>query len=98
MAETLKDIQATLKAHKSELSIQFHVKEIGVFGSYAKGEQRGKSDIDILVDFDKMPDVFLLIDLEDYLKKLLKKKVDLVRKKAIRTELRDAVLNEVVYI
>jgi predicted nucleotidyltransferase len=98
MAESLQEIQHTLIAHKKELYGRYRVKELGVFGSYARGEQKKRSDIDILVEFSVRPDVFTLIDLEDHLKRLLKKKVDVVRKKAVRPELRKAVLDEVVYI
>ena len=74
------------------------MKDIGIFGSYVRNEQKKRSDLDILVDFYELPDLFQLIDLEDYLKKLLKKKVDLIRKGAIRAELKEIILNEVVLI
>lgn len=94
----LKRIEEILQRHKKEITEKYKVKEIGVFGSYVRGEQKKKSDVDILVEFDESPDVFLVIDLEDYLKKLLKRKVDLVRKGAIRPELKDFILKETVYI
>jgi len=96
--KSYKEIKEILKLHKKDLAEKYQVKEIGLFGSYVKGKQKKRSDVDILVEFEKLPDVFLLIDLEDYLKKLLHKKVDLVRKGAVRHELRDIILNEVVYI
>lgn len=96
--KTLKEIQAVLSAHKAGLMQQYKLKEIGIFGSYVRGEQKRGSDIDILVEFDKLPDIFQLIDLEDHLRKLLSKKVDLVRKRAIRPELKEAILQEVVYV
>lgn len=96
--KTLEEIKTTLTKHKEELIEKYNIKEIGIFGSFVKGEQKTKSDIDILVEFNELPDIFLLIDLEDYLKKLLHKKVDLVRKEAIRPELKDVVLREAVYI
>ncbi len=96
--KTLKEIQAVLSEHKAGLMQQYKIKELGIFGSYVRGEQKKGSDIDILVEFDKLPDIFQLIDLEDHLKKLLHKKVDLVRKRAIRPELKEAILQEVVYV
>ena len=42
-----------LKNHKLEIEKDFNVKEIGVFGSYVRGEESSDSDIDILVDFEK---------------------------------------------
>lgn len=73
------------------------MREIGIFGSFARGEQRSRSDIDILVDFDEIPDLFVFIGLADYLEEILCSKVDLVRKPVIRKELREQILNEVVY-
>lgn len=92
------EITETLKEHKEELRKRYKVKDIGIFGSYVRGEQKKRSDLDILVDFYELPDLFQLIDLEDYLKRLLKKKVDLVRKGAIRDELKEIISNEVVLI
>lgn len=84
--------------HKRALRERFKVKEIGIFGSYVRGEQRKSSDVDILVDFDEVPDLLTFMGLADYLEGILKKKVDLVRKPVIRKELREQVLNEVVYV
>ena len=44
-------IKRTLLEHKAELKEKFKVKNIGVFGSYVRGEQKGRSDIDVLVEF-----------------------------------------------
>ena len=46
-----KKIKQTLSEHRQELKDKFKVKEIGVFGSYAKDEKTNKSDVDVLVDF-----------------------------------------------
>jgi len=94
----MKEINEILKAHKEELYKKYSVIEIGVFGSLGRGEQKKRSDIDILVEFEKIPDLLQFINLERYLSKLLKKKVDLVRKEAIRPELKSVILSEVVYI
>ena len=96
--KSIEEVKEILKMHKSELRQKFAVKKIGIFGSYVRGEQRGRSDVDVLVEFNELPDVFLMIDLEDYIKNLLKTKVDLVRKNAIRPELKDIISTEVVYI
>jgi len=96
--KTVKEIQSVLSKHKEVLMKRYKIKELGIFGSYVRGEQKRGSDIDILVEFDEIPDIYQFIDLEDDLRKLLKKKVDLVRKGAIRPELKDVILNEVVYL
>ena len=95
---SLKGINEILKAHKEDLYKKYKVTEIGVFGSIVKGEQKKRSDIDILVDLEEVPDLLEFIALEEYLRNLLKKKVDLVRKEAVRHELKDRILKEVVYV
>jgi predicted nucleotidyltransferase len=92
------DFKKTLKKHKAEVVRDYKVKEIGVFGSVVRGEQKKRSDIDILVEYSELPDLLKLIELENRLEKLLKKKVDLVEKSGIRPELKDEILKEVVYI
>ena len=47
--KTLREIRKILAAHKKELKRKYTVKEIGIFGSYVREEQKKKSDIDILV-------------------------------------------------
>lgn len=91
------DIIRILRENKSTLS-KYRVKQIGIFGSFAKGQEDKKSDVDVLVEFYGIPDIFLLIDLEDYLKKIIGKKVDLVRKQVIRDELKETIERETVYI
>jgi uncharacterized protein len=97
---TLEEVKKILKDHKAEVSQKYRVAEIGVFGSFVRGEQRNRSDIDILVEFEprNIPGLLKLIEMEIYLEKLLRKKVDLVRKGGIRPELRKIILKEVVYI
>ena len=93
-----KKIEEILKEHKKDLAEKYKVKEIGLFGSYVRGEQRKRSDVDILVDFQEVPDLFKFIELERYLERILKKKVDLVEKNGLRPRLKDIILNEVVYV
>lgn len=94
----LDEINRILKEHKKEVRRKYNVTKIGVFGSYVRGEQKTQSDIDILVSFSGIPDVFKYMELEEYLKRLLRRKVDLVRKEAIRPELQEKILKETVYV
>lgn len=96
--ERLEEIKARLARHKEELRQRFHVREIGVFGSAARGEMKRKSDIDILVDFEEPIGLFQFMDLEDYLSGLLGAKVDLVSKGALKPYIGKIILEEVVYI
>jgi len=96
--KSLEEIKTILQQHKEELRAKYKVKEIGVFGSYVRGQQKKQSDIDILVEFEVVPGLLKFIELEDYLSELLGIKVDLVRKSSIREELRDTILQEVVVL
>ena len=98
--KTIDEIKGILEEHKEEVSQKYKVREIGIFGSFVRGEQKKRSDSDILVECDQknIPGLLTFIEMERYLEKLLRKKVDLVRKGGIRPELRKGILKEVVYI
>lgn len=94
----INEIKEILVRHRQEIRNKFKVKEIGIFGSYVKNEQRKKSDTDILVEFKETPGLFAFIELEDYLSKILGIKVDLVMKSALKPTIGKRILNEVVYL
>lgn len=80
------------------LKEQYHVKRIGVFGSFARGEQKKGSDVDLLVEFYTPVSLFEFIRLENLLSRVLHKKVDLVSKKAIKQAVKKEVYKEVQYV
>lgn len=94
----IKNIKEKLKKSEQFLKERFSVKKIGIFGSYSRGEQTKKSDIDILVEFIEEPSLFEFMDLEDYLKKLLRTKIDLVMKDSLKPYIGKHILEEVIYI
>jgi len=98
--KTLKEITFTLEKLKPLLSEQYGVETIGVFGSYTRGEQTKKSDIDILVTFreEDYPGLFEFLDLEEFLAKKLGVKVDLVSKAALKPYIGKRILEEVVMV
>lgn len=96
--KTLEEVKTILVNHKTDVSQKYKVSEIGIFGSFVRGEQKKRSDIDILVDFYEIPDLFKFIELERYLQKLLRKKVDLIDKQGIKPQLKDIILKEVIYL
>ena len=97
--KVLNTIQTKIEAAKMHLKKNYHVERIGVFGSYARGEQSKKSDIDILVEFEKgHKDFFNFMRLKHYLEDLLGRKVDLVMEKAIKERLKARILSEVLYV
>ena len=91
-------IKGILFRNKGELRRRFKVKDIGVFGSYVRGEQRKKSDVDVLVEFEEPVGFFEFIALEDYLGDLLGVKVDLVSKKALKPRIGERILKEVIRV
>jgi uncharacterized protein len=54
--KTLDEVKPTLRKHKSEVPLNYKVKELGIFGSFVRGEQKRGSDIDILVEYSELPD------------------------------------------
>ena len=87
-----------LRDKKSYFQEKYNISEIGIFGSYARGEERTESDVDILVEYYKTPDFFKFLDLEDELEKLFNKPIDLVSKPALKPLIRDQILKETIYI
>lgn len=81
--KSIEEIKRTLADRKGELRDKYHVRSVGLFGSYVRGDQRENSDVDILVEFDR-PVGFEVVDLYEYLKALLGVKVDLVTKGAVK--------------
>jgi len=96
--KTLKEIEKILKENKAILAERFKVKEIGIFGSYVRGEQKEKSDVDILVSFYEPISLLKLVSLENFLTDLTGVKVDIVPKEDIRPELKERILGEVMYL
>ncbi|KYK27971.1 MAG: nucleotidyltransferase family protein [Theionarchaea archaeon] len=92
----LKDIEDILRKHKPVLQEKYKVKEIGIFGSYVRGEQSKISDIDILVQFSE-PVGWEFLDLKEFLELILGTKVDLVTVNALKPQIKDRILKEVVY-
>ena len=91
------DIIDKLKELKPELYKDFRVKKIGLFGSFSDESYSEESDIDLLVELEK-PIGWKFLSLEIYLEKVFNRKVDLVTKKALKSQLRDQILNQVKYI
>ncbi|MFA4919966.1 MAG: nucleotidyltransferase family protein [Thermodesulfovibrionales bacterium] len=94
----LDSIKKIINDHRQELKERFKITEIGIFGSYVRGEQKRRSDIDILVEFGEPVSLLDLVGAENYISDLIRTKVDLVPKKDVRPELKERILNEVVYI
>jgi uncharacterized protein len=94
----IEEIKSILENCKQEITEKYKVSEIGIFGSYIKGEQKETSDIDILVEFDVSIGLIKFIEMENYLSDLLGVKVDLVMKSSLKPRIGKHILEEVVYL
>jgi len=91
---TRDDILATIAANEEALR-RLHVKELALFGSYVRGEERPDSDIDFLVELSEKT-FGSYMDLKEFLENLFGKPIDLVMKGALKPRLRDRILGEAV--
>ena len=98
--KTITEIRQILQVQKSYLAEKYGVTEIGVFGSYVRGEQRPDSDLDILVELEAPPRISLmgLVNLENYLSDLLGLKVQVTIKRNLKPRLSPYILQEVVML
>jgi predicted nucleotidyltransferase len=94
----LSDILAKLRQNLPEIAQRFLVKSLSLFGSYVRGQQRKRSDLDILVEFSEPPSFFEFLALERYLSELLGVKVDLVMKDALKPTIGKHILAEAVSV
>jgi len=98
MTARLEEVKRILIENKPFLQERFKVKELGIFGSYVRGENKSGSDIDILVDFTEPVSLFEFMELEEFLTELLGVKVDLVMKGGLKRRIKARILAEAVYL
>jgi len=96
--KTLAEIKESLSQYKSIVREKYQVTELGIFGSYVRGEQNSDSDVDVLIDYLEAPDLIELLDLEEELSDRLGMRVDVVTKNGLKPRLRERILSEVVYL
>ena len=80
------------------LEKKYHVKTIEIFGSYARGEQSQKSDLDLLIMFSQPYSLWDLLDVKEFLSAKLRLKVDLVPKDSIKPILKEQIIQEAIPI
>ncbi|MFC1716591.1 nucleotidyltransferase family protein [Candidatus Poribacteria bacterium] len=92
------EILEVLNGVKEEVKREYKVEIKGIFGSYARGDDREESDVDVLVDFEARADLFDLVGLGLFLEEKLHRKVDVVPEDSLREEIKPNVLKEIVYL
>jgi predicted nucleotidyltransferase len=96
--KTLNEIKEILNKYRDEIKREFKAEIIGVFGSYVRGEEKPESDVDILVRFKEGATLFDLVGLAEFLEERIGIKVDVVSERALRPELKEQILKEVVTV
>jgi uncharacterized protein len=94
----ISQIKDTLNTRRDILKKTYKVEDLGIFGSVARGDNTDISDIDVLVRFVQPIGMFTFIELENYLSRIFGKKVDLVTPRALKPEIKDDILQEVIYV
>ena len=89
-------IRLLILERKDEIKEKFKAEVVGIFGSYARGEEKEESDIDVLVRFGDGASLFELVGLGDYLEYLFGIPVDVVSERALHPMMKDDVLRELV--
>lgn len=77
---------------------KYGIKEAGVFGSVARGEDKPTSDIDIMIQMGKTLNLFEYARLQIDLEKSLGRKVDLVSKNRIKPRLKPSIMKDIIYL
>lgn len=96
--KTLSELKVQLELLKPELKKRYNVETIAIFGSYSRGEQTKKSDLDLLVTFSESIGLYKFIEVEQFIRRRLGVKVDLVQKEAVLPMMKEQIMNETVEI
>ena len=96
--KTFDEIKEVLLRHKEAFREQYGLKEIGLFGSYVRGEWGTESDLDILIELEKPIGCVKFLRLENALSQLLGMRVEIVTKKALKPHIGKRILEEVRYV
>jgi len=95
--KTREEILKLLSQNKNQLENRFKVRRMALFGSYARGDQKPESDVDILVDID--PSVGLeFVTLAEQIEQLLKLPVELVSSRAIKPNKLKYIEQDLIYV
>lgn len=94
----LEEVKRIIREHQEEIRTRFRAEVIGLFGSVARGEGGSGSDVDILVRFDEGASLFELVGLGDFLEEKLGCKVDIVSDRAVKPELRESIMRDLVRV
>ncbi len=89
-------VKDLLQRHLPVIKERYHIKSLGLFGSYVRNEQTATSDLDVLVEFDEIPGLLAYVELQQTLSDLLHLPVDLVHRPDLKPLIGERILREVV--
>ena len=94
------EILQFLRNNKIFLRKKYHLTKIGLFGSFARGDQKSSSDVDILIELEKeAKNIFdLEYDLRELLKKQFNRNVDICEEKYIKSYFKPYILKDAIYV
>ena len=101
MSNDLNEIKEKINANKDYLRATYGVEEIGIFGSFARGDNTENSDIDIAVELNDEKvqiGLFGFARMKFFLEDLFGRKVDLVTKNSIKPIIKDRILNQLIIV
>ncbi len=98
--KTRDEIISFIARNKNLFRKEFHITKIGIFGSYARGEQNKDSDIDLIVEFeDNTPNLYdLKLELKQFFRSNLGTDIDICREKYIKPRIKEEILKETFYV
>ena len=96
--KSLEILKAELEEIKPVLRQRYKVESIGIFGSYTRGEQTTKSDLDVLVSFSESSGLYKFVEVEEFIRKKLNVRVNLVQKGVLLPMIKDQILNETIIV
>jgi len=94
---TRRAVISRFRKHRAQLA-KLVVKSLSIFGSFARGEERPDSDVDILVEFRGRATFDRYMDTKFYLEDLLGRKVDLVTPKAIKPRMKPCITQDLIHV
>lgn len=97
---TKKEVIKFLNENKEFLKVNFHITKIGLFGSFAKDEEKEQSDIDIIIEFEEnTPDISeIKQQLRKYIRENLKRDIDICREKYLKPYAKEVILKDTIYV
>jgi uncharacterized protein len=91
-------VSLILQKHRSELTREYGVRSLSLFGSVARNEANPASDVDLLVEFDRPIGYFSLFALQDHIESLLGCKVDLGTAESLKVRIRERVMKACIRV